>query len=67
MHTIMDAARELGMEIDLLFLEKLKVFEREILNSSKEDKCDSKKRAICEAQFGKKNMEWACSKCEENK
>ncbi len=69
MTPVLLAARELGMTIDMHFLERVKAFEATALGIiNKTDKaCTPEKRRQCEAEFGTVHLDWICKTCEEMK
>lgn len=61
---IAEVARSLEIEVGRVFWEKLKIFERAVLDAlakdQKADICDPEK---CKFEFGE-FFEWACGNCE---
>lgn len=66
---VLEAARELGINIDRRFLEKLKAFEAAAVSAVTEKKpgCTPEKKAKCLAEFGSVHLDWICGHCEERR
>ena len=68
---VIEAARCCGIVPDGGFLEKVGIFEGEVLRALRRKEasgpCSEEKRKECEAVFGKEFLAWACKNCEEMK
>jgi len=68
---VIEAARCCGIVPDGGFLEKVGIFEEEVLRALRRKEasgpCSEEKRKQCEEVFGREFLAWACRNCEEMK
>jgi hypothetical protein len=69
-NAVFGAADILGMRLNQRDIEKLQVYEEEVLKlraAGKQSKgvCDEKQKAQCSEEFGE-FLDWACGQCEQN-
>jgi hypothetical protein len=61
-------ARELNIEIDDIFIDKLKAYEKivlDIIKNGSDSFCNNEEKEKCKILYGG-NFDWACSRCKKN-